>query len=266
MSSIRRPSPTRSAGRTRLSASRSTSPRTASRTDDDTRRIAFIDQALAGVRDCLDEGIPVHSYIYWSLLDNFEWTSGYAQAFRPGRRRPQDLQAHAEAQRAASRRDRARQQDLRFRRSVGCACKPTACMRPSRSSTEPVSLRALAATSRWLTGSAQSPPGNPPRIRRLQPPIPYRHRNDAARGAPAPQDGTLHRTPSAAPLARTRRALPHASLMTFLPTRRAVWRARARHATSPFQAERPTPPRLPRARNPPTSTAPLPRAVREAGT
>ncbi len=50
-------------------------------TDDDTRRIAFIDQALAGVRDCLDEGIPVHSYLYWSLLDNFEWTSGYDKHF-----------------------------------------------------------------------------------------------------------------------------------------------------------------------------------------
>jgi beta-glucosidase len=50
-------------------------------TDDDARRIAFIDQALAGLRDCLDEGIPVHSYLYWSLLDNFEWTSGFAKHF-----------------------------------------------------------------------------------------------------------------------------------------------------------------------------------------
>lgn len=50
-------------------------------TDDDRRRIAFIDEALAGVRACLDEGIPVHSYLYWSLLDNFEWTSGYAMHF-----------------------------------------------------------------------------------------------------------------------------------------------------------------------------------------
>lgn len=50
-------------------------------TDDDSRRIAFIDQALDGVRACLDEGIPVHSYLYWSLLDNFEWTSGYGQHF-----------------------------------------------------------------------------------------------------------------------------------------------------------------------------------------
>ena len=50
-------------------------------TDDDSRRIAFIDQALDGVRACLDEGIPVHSYLYWSLLDNFEWTSGYDKHF-----------------------------------------------------------------------------------------------------------------------------------------------------------------------------------------
>jgi beta-glucosidase len=50
-------------------------------TEDDTRRIAFIDQALAGVRACVDEGIPVHSYMYWSLLDNFEWASGYKQHF-----------------------------------------------------------------------------------------------------------------------------------------------------------------------------------------
>lgn len=50
-------------------------------TSDDTRRIAYIDAALAEVRQCLDEGIDVRSYIHWSLLDNFEWTSGYEQHF-----------------------------------------------------------------------------------------------------------------------------------------------------------------------------------------
>lgn len=50
-------------------------------TNDDTRRIAFIDAALDGVRACIAEGIPVHSYLYWSLLDNFEWTSGYSKHF-----------------------------------------------------------------------------------------------------------------------------------------------------------------------------------------
>lgn len=50
-------------------------------TNDDTRRIAFIDQALDGVRACMAEGIPVHSYLYWSLLDNFEWLAGYREHF-----------------------------------------------------------------------------------------------------------------------------------------------------------------------------------------
>ncbi len=50
-------------------------------TDDDTRRVAWIDATVAEVGKCLDQGIPVHGYIYWSLLDNFEWTSGYAQHF-----------------------------------------------------------------------------------------------------------------------------------------------------------------------------------------
>jgi beta-glucosidase len=50
-------------------------------TDDDTRRIAYIDVALSEVRSCLDEGIDVKSYLYWSLLDNFEWTRGYHEHF-----------------------------------------------------------------------------------------------------------------------------------------------------------------------------------------
>ena len=50
-------------------------------TDDDARRIAFIDQALAQVRACMDEGIAVKSFIQWSLLDNFEWTKGYGEHF-----------------------------------------------------------------------------------------------------------------------------------------------------------------------------------------
>jgi beta-glucosidase len=50
-------------------------------TDDDTRRIAYIDGALAEVRRCLDDGIDVKSFLYWSLLDNFEWTRGYGEHF-----------------------------------------------------------------------------------------------------------------------------------------------------------------------------------------
>jgi beta-glucosidase len=50
-------------------------------TDDDTRRVAYLDAALAEVRACLDAGIAVHSYVCWSLLDNFEWTRGYGERF-----------------------------------------------------------------------------------------------------------------------------------------------------------------------------------------
>ena len=50
-------------------------------TDNDARRIAYIDRALASLSACLDDGIPVYSYMYWSLLDNFEWTSGFSKHF-----------------------------------------------------------------------------------------------------------------------------------------------------------------------------------------
>jgi beta-glucosidase len=50
-------------------------------TDDDTRRIAWLDASVAEVERCVAEGIDVKSYIYWSLLDNFEWTQGYRQRF-----------------------------------------------------------------------------------------------------------------------------------------------------------------------------------------
>jgi beta-glucosidase len=50
-------------------------------TDDDTRRIAWLDATVAEVEKCLSDGIKVGSYIYWSLLDNFEWTQGYGQRF-----------------------------------------------------------------------------------------------------------------------------------------------------------------------------------------
>lgn len=50
-------------------------------TDDDTRRVAWLDATIAEVAKCRAEGIDVKSYMYWSLLDNFEWTSGYGQHF-----------------------------------------------------------------------------------------------------------------------------------------------------------------------------------------
>jgi beta-glucosidase len=48
---------------------------------DDSRRIAFVERALAGVARCIADGIPVRGYCYWSMLDNFEWVLGYGPKF-----------------------------------------------------------------------------------------------------------------------------------------------------------------------------------------
>jgi beta-glucosidase len=50
-------------------------------TDDDEARVEYVTRALAGVRRCLDDGIDVRGYFYWSLLDNFEWVLGYGPTF-----------------------------------------------------------------------------------------------------------------------------------------------------------------------------------------
>jgi beta-glucosidase len=50
-------------------------------TEDDDRRIDYVRRALAGVRSCLDDGIDVRGYTYWSALDNFEWALGYRPTF-----------------------------------------------------------------------------------------------------------------------------------------------------------------------------------------
>jgi beta-glucosidase len=50
-------------------------------TDDDTLRIDYVARALAATQVCLDDGIDVRGYFYWSLLDNFEWVLGYGPTF-----------------------------------------------------------------------------------------------------------------------------------------------------------------------------------------
>lgn len=50
-------------------------------TADDSRRVAFIETALSGVNACIADGIPVKGYMYWSLLDNFEWQKGFSMTF-----------------------------------------------------------------------------------------------------------------------------------------------------------------------------------------
>jgi beta-glucosidase len=50
-------------------------------TEDDSRRIAYVTEALDGVGRCLADGIDVRGYLYWSALDNFEWAYGYRPTF-----------------------------------------------------------------------------------------------------------------------------------------------------------------------------------------
>lgn len=50
-------------------------------TNDDTQRIRYLTEALKGLNNVRDEGVDVRGYFQWSLLDNFEWTLGYAPKF-----------------------------------------------------------------------------------------------------------------------------------------------------------------------------------------
>jgi beta-glucosidase len=47
-------------------------------TKDDSRRVWYIDEVLTGLHEAIENGVPVLGYIHWTLLDNFEWTRGYA--------------------------------------------------------------------------------------------------------------------------------------------------------------------------------------------
>lgn len=50
-------------------------------TADDDERQEFIKEAADGVKSCIKDGIQVIGYMYWSLLDNFEWQKGFSMTF-----------------------------------------------------------------------------------------------------------------------------------------------------------------------------------------
>ncbi|MBV9800766.1 MAG: family 1 glycosylhydrolase [Solirubrobacterales bacterium] len=50
-------------------------------TDDDRRRVEYIDRSTAAMRGAMADGVDVRGLIHWSALDNFEWHHGYAQRF-----------------------------------------------------------------------------------------------------------------------------------------------------------------------------------------
>lgn len=47
----------------------------------DPQRIDYIHRYLLALEQALEENIPVVGYLYWSILDNFEWFKGYDMRF-----------------------------------------------------------------------------------------------------------------------------------------------------------------------------------------
>jgi beta-glucosidase len=47
----------------------------------DLRRLDYVRDHLAAARRAIDCGVPLAGYFLWSLMDNFEWSFGYAQRF-----------------------------------------------------------------------------------------------------------------------------------------------------------------------------------------
>lgn len=50
-------------------------------TEDDTRRVEYYQRAVTGLKRAIDDGVDVRGYVAWSLMDNFEWMSGYTPKF-----------------------------------------------------------------------------------------------------------------------------------------------------------------------------------------
>lgn len=47
----------------------------------DPNRQDYIHRYLKGLKKAVDEGVDVMGYLYWSVMDNFEWSSGYDRRF-----------------------------------------------------------------------------------------------------------------------------------------------------------------------------------------
>jgi beta-glucosidase len=50
-------------------------------TEDDNQRWSFIYEHIEQIKKALDLNIPVIGYLYWSLIDNFEWEKGFSPRF-----------------------------------------------------------------------------------------------------------------------------------------------------------------------------------------
>lgn len=47
----------------------------------DPNRIDFLNRYLLSLQKAANEGTPISAYFVWSLMDNFEWASGYSERF-----------------------------------------------------------------------------------------------------------------------------------------------------------------------------------------
>ena len=47
----------------------------------DADRTAYLRDQITAVANALEQGVPMAGYMVWSLMDNFEWSSGYAKRF-----------------------------------------------------------------------------------------------------------------------------------------------------------------------------------------
>jgi beta-glucosidase/6-phospho-beta-glucosidase/beta-galactosidase len=68
---------------------------------EDAERTAFLESHVAACQRAVASGAPVAGYFAWSLLDNFEWSYGYAKRFGLVHCGLSDAGAHHQAQRAA---------------------------------------------------------------------------------------------------------------------------------------------------------------------
>ncbi|MBJ7420617.1 MAG: beta-glucosidase [Rhodoferax sp.] len=47
----------------------------------DADRVRYLQTHIAAVHQAMQQGVPMKGYMVWSLMDNFEWASGYAKRF-----------------------------------------------------------------------------------------------------------------------------------------------------------------------------------------
>jgi beta-glucosidase len=47
----------------------------------DADRTRYLDTHIAAVGEAISQGVPMAGYMVWSLMDNFEWASGYVKRF-----------------------------------------------------------------------------------------------------------------------------------------------------------------------------------------